>query len=59
MVKLPFFDFSDGDFGFAISDDMAMDSDGTIMMRLSDDMALDMDSGDIHFISSWENDNDE
>lgn len=54
-----FFDYEDGDFGFAISDNMALDSDGNIMMRMSDNMAMDMDSGDIHFISGWSNDDDE
>jgi len=57
MSKL-FFDYDDGDFGFTISDNMAVDSNGNMMMRLSDDMALDMDSGDIHFTSSWNNDDD-
>ena len=54
-----FFDYEDGDFGFAISDNMALDSDGNMMMRMSDNMAMDMDSGDIHFISRWSNDDDE
>lgn len=57
MSKL-FFDYDDGDFGFTISDNMAVDSNGNMMMRLSDDMALDMDSSDIHFTSSWNNDDD-
>ena len=57
MSKL-FFDYDDGDFGFTISDNMAVDSNGDMMMRLSDDMALDIDSGDIHFTSSWNNDDD-
>lgn len=38
-----FFDLDDGNFGFAISDNMAMD----------------MDSGDIHMISSWSLDDDD
>ncbi len=50
-----FFDFEDGDFGFALSDNIAMDSDGNMMMRMSDNMALDLNSGDLHFISSWSN----
>ena len=54
-----FFDYEDGDFGFAISDNIALDSDGNMMMRMSDNMAIDMDSGDIHFISGWSNDDDE
>jgi len=51
-----FFDIDDGDLGFAISDDMAMDSDGNLMMRIGDNMAMDMNFGDIHIISSWHND---
>ena len=35
---------------------MAMDSDGDFMMRMNDHMAMDMDSGDIHIISSWPDD---
>ena len=38
-----FFDYDDGDFE----------------MTISDNMAMDMDSGDIHFISGWSDDDDE
>ena len=54
-----FFDFEDGDLAFSISDNMAMDSDGALMMRIVNKMAMDMDTGDIHMISSWPNDDDE
>ena len=54
-----FFDFEDGDFAFSISDNMAMDSGGDLMMRMGNNMAMDMDTGDIHMISSWSNDDDE
>ena len=54
-----FFDYDDGDFGFSISDNMAVDSDGDLMMRLSDNMAMDMDSGDIHIISGWSDDDED
>ena len=54
-----FFDFEDGDFAFSISDNMAMDSDGDLMMRMGNNMAMYMDTGDIHMISSWSNDDDE
>ena len=54
-----FFDFEDGDLAFSISDNMAMDSDGDLMMRMGNNMAMDMDTGDIHMISSWSNDDDE
>lgn len=55
----PFFDFEDDDFGFAVSDNIAIDSDGNTMMRMSDNMAMDLDSGDIHFISSWSKDDED
>ena len=50
-----FFDLSDGEFAYALSDDVAMDFDGNMMMRMSDNMAMDMDSGDLHFVTGWEN----
>ena len=34
------------------------DSGGHLMMHMCDNMAMDMDSGDIHFISSWNNENE-
>ena len=52
------FDFDDGDFIFTISDNMAMDSDGNLMMHIGDGMAMDMDSGNIHFVSSWSDDDE-
>ena len=56
-----FFDFEDDDFGMSISDNMAVDSEGNFMMRMSDNMAMamDMDTGDIHFISGWSDDEDD
>ena len=54
-----FFDFEDGDFAHTISDNMAIDSDGDLLMRMGDNMAMDMDTGDIHIISSWSNDNED
>ena len=53
------FDYDDGDFAMSISDCMAMDSDGNLMMRMGDHMAMDMDTGDIHMISSWSDDDEE
>ena len=54
-----FFDYGDGDFAMSILDNMAMDSDGNLMMRMGDHMAMDMDTGDIHMISSWSDDDEE
>ena len=52
------FDYDDGDFAMSISDNMAMDSDGDLMLRMGDHMAMDMDTGDIHMISSWPDDDE-
>lgn len=52
------FDYDDGDFAMSISDSMAMDFDGNFMMRMGDHMAMDMDTGDIHMISSWPDDDE-
>lgn len=41
-----------------MSDDMGMDSDGDMMMRVGDNMAMDMDSGELHMVSGWDDDND-
>ena len=54
-----FFDYDDGNFAHTISDNMTIDSDGDLLMRMGDNMAMDMDTGDIHMISSWPNDDDE
>ncbi len=54
-----FFDFEDGDFAFTISDNIAMGSDGNMMMRMGDNMAMDMDSGEIHLVSSWSDDDED
>ena len=53
-----FYDYTDGDFAYTVSDSMAIDSDGNFMMRIGDNMAMDMEDGDIHFVSSWSNDHD-
>jgi len=54
-----FFDYEDGDFVMRISDNMAVDSNGDLMMRMGDNMAMDMDTGDIHLVSSWPDDDDD
>ena len=53
-----FFDYDDGDFARSVSDSMAIDSNGDYLMRMGDNMALDMESGEIHTISSWLDDED-
>ena len=53
------FDYEKGDFIFKISDNMGIDSAGNMMHRFSDTMAMDMDSGELHFTSSWDDDDDD
>lgn len=53
-----FFDYEDGDFIHTLSDSIAMDSDGHMMTRMGDSMALDMDSGELHIVSGWSDDED-
>lgn len=42
-----------------ISGNMAIDSDGDLLMRMGDNMAIDMDSGELHIISGWPDDEDD
>lgn len=37
---------------------MAIDSDGDLLMCMGDNMAMDMDSGELHIISGWPDDED-
>ena len=53
------FDYEDGDFAISISNNMAMDPDGDLMMRMGDNMAMDLDTGDLHIVSSWNNDDED
>ncbi len=52
------FDYDDGDLLFSVSGNMAIDSDGDMMMRCGDHMAMDMDTGELHFVSDWPEDED-
>lgn len=53
-----FFDYEEGSFAHTISDNMAIDSDGDLLIRMGDNMAMDMDSGELHFITGWYDDED-
>ena len=53
-----FFDIFNGKFGFEMSDNLGMDSDGNMMMCVGDNMAMDMDSGEMHMVSGWDDDDD-
>lgn len=53
-----FFDYKDGDFARSISDNMTIDSDEDLLIRMGDNIAMDIDSGELHIISGWSNDED-
>ena len=53
------FDYDDGDFIMQTGDNMGMDSDGNMMMRMGDNMAMDMDTGELHMVSGWHDDEDD
>ena len=50
------FDYEDADFLHVISGEMAVYTDGNPMIRMGDSLAVDMDTGDLHMISSWPDD---
>ena len=52
------FDYDDGDFIIQTSDNMCIDSDGDIHIRMGDNMSMDMETGELHFNSGWEDDDD-
>lgn len=54
-MRKHFFDYDDGDFAHTISDNMAIDSDGDLLMRMGDNM----DSGELHIMSGWSDDEDD
>ena len=54
-----FFDLEDGDYCYSISDNMAMNSDGDLMMRMGNNMAMNMDSGELHVVWGWDDEDDD
>ncbi len=58
MKNSPIFDLDDDDFVFPLSNDMAMNSNGDLMIRLGDNMALDLESGDLHMVMGWDDEED-
>lgn len=58
-MKTVFLDFENGEMCQPISDNMAMSSNGDLLMRMFDNMALNLETGDIDFISSWEEEDED
>ena len=53
------FDANDGDFIFPTSNRTGIDSKGNIIIRVGDNAALDTESGEIHFVPGWTDNNDD
>lgn len=52
-----YFDYTTGEFGFNMGDDsMLMNQEGGLLMRTSDTSAIDLETGELHIISSFDND---
>ena len=49
------FDFTDGDMAWIISDAYAIDSDGNTMMNIGAGQAVDLNTGEIHNVYGWDN----
>lgn len=54
----PIFDYDGGDFIHQASNNMGVDSDGDLHMRTGDHMSMDMNTGELHFNSGWDDDDD-
>ena len=52
------FDISDGDLIFG-SDDIGFDSDGHMMHSMGGGLAMDMETGDLHIVSGWDDEEDD
>ena len=52
------FDLDDGDMINTFGN-MGVDEDGDMVMRISDNMAMDMDSGEMHIVSGWDDEEDD
>ena len=52
-----YFDYTTGECGFNMGDDsMLMNQDGDLLMRTSDTSAIDLETGELHIISSFDDD---
>ncbi len=38
---------------------MGIDEDGDFHIRIGDNMSMDLDTGDLHFVSGWDDEEDE
>ncbi len=53
------YDFESGEIAHIISENMAIDGKGKLLIRMGDNMAMNMDTGNIHIVSDWDDDDDD
>jgi len=54
----PKLDLEDGDIIIDMGENMGMDSDGHMMIKMGGNMAMDMETGDMHIVSGWDDEED-
>ncbi len=52
------FDLESGEFIFG-SGDMRFGADGHMFRKMGGNMAMDMDTGDLHFVHGWDDEDDD
>ena len=52
-----FMNLDDGDIGFAF-DEFGVNSQGDPLMRISGNMITNLNTGDVHFVDSWDDHSD-
>jgi len=55
----PKYDLEDGDIIIDMGGNMGMDSDGHMMIKMGGNMAMDMETGDLHIVSGWDDDDED
>ena len=55
-----YFDYTTGEFGFNMGNDsLLMNQDGDLLMRASHTSAIDLETGELHIISTFDNDDED
>ena len=52
------FDYDNGEYIYNTSGSRGYGSDGDMYMRIGSNMAMNMDTGEHHFCSSWDDDDE-
>ena len=53
------FDYDNGGFIHQTSGKMGIDSNGDLHMRMGRNMSMNMNTGEIHMVSGWDDDEDD